>query len=125
MLLEYIKTAIGFAAPQAVGEANPLPTTSYETRPVELGYEELLDISTLIAVGLADVVGGIPAGARRADVEIENASVRWCADGTDPTTTVGRKLEPGDILEYDGTDLTKLKLIGVSAGAKLGISFTG
>lgn len=27
MLLEFIKTAIGFAAPQAVGEANPLPVS--------------------------------------------------------------------------------------------------
>lgn len=93
--------------------------------PTELGYKELTSISTSVASALADVSGGIPTGSRKVDVEIENASVRWRADGTDPTTTVGRLLLPGDILKYDGSDLTKLKLIGVSAGAKLGISFYG
>jgi len=52
----------------------------------------------------------------------ETQAVRWRDDGTDPTSTVGMPLAAGVALQYDG-DLTKIRFIESTAGAKLNISY--
>lgn len=52
----------------------------------------------------------------------ETQAVRWCDDGTTPTTTVGMPLAVGVPLQYDG-DLSKIKFIEQVAGAVLNISY--
>ncbi len=42
---------------------------------------------------------------------LETAQVRWRADGTDPTSSVGHLLEVGQSLEIDGDELGKTKFI--------------
>ena len=86
-------------------------------RAVELGFVQLTSFSS--AAGL----GSIPTGAVWALIEVEGQPVRWRADGTNPTVTVGHLLNPGDTLPYNGSDLTKWKAIETSSGAKLNVSF--
>lgn len=89
---------------------------AYE-RDVAIGFNQETSFAT--AAGL----GTIPNGARWALIEVEAQPVRWRDDGTNPSTTVGQVLNPGDVLPYNGSDLTKFKAIETAAGAKLNISF--
>lgn len=47
---------------------------------------------------------------------VETSSVRWRADGTSPTATVGQLLHAGDCLVFDG-DQRKLKFIRDTSAA--------
>ena len=94
------------------------PVENY-THARELGFVPLTSFAA--AAGL----GTIPAGARWALIEVEGQPVRWRADGENPTVTVGHVLNPGDVLPYSGSDLTKFKAIETAAGAKLNVSFYG
>ena len=54
-------------------------------------------------------VGGVvltkPAGAKYANMRLESAQVRFTLDGsTAPTTTVGRLLEVGEVLELESKE---------------------
>lgn len=80
-----------------------------------MGYQQITSLSS--AVGLT-----VPAGAKKAVIEAESQSVRWRDDGTNPTTSVGHVLYPGNVLVYTG-NLGRLKLIEVSASAKLSVSY--
>lgn len=113
----------GVAKASAVSNENPFPvvvksggTTGGD---IELGFVQLSSFAA--AAGL----GTIPDGARWAFIEVEGQPVRWRADGTNPTITVGHVLNPGDVLPYGGTDLAEWKAIETSAGAKLNVSFYG
>lgn len=47
---------------------------------------------------------------------VESSDVRWRADGTDPTTTVGHKLAAASYLYIEGADtLRKIKFIRTAA----------
>ncbi len=84
-----------------------------------LGYVQLTNLAA--AVGM----GTIPAGTSFAIVQPETANTRWRDDGTDPTSTVGYPLAAGSELQYDAAQLTRVKFIEQSAGAKLNICFYG
>jgi len=83
---------------------------------IACGHLQVTSLST--AVGLT-----VPSNATWALIECESQQVRWRDDGTDPTTTVGHVMSPGDILTYDGTKLSAIKFIEVAASAKLNVSF--
>jgi hypothetical protein len=52
----------------------------------------------------------------------EAAAVRWRDDGGVPTASVGMPLAAGVTLQYDG-DISRIRFIQQSAGAKLNISY--
>jgi hypothetical protein len=56
-----------------------------------------------------ELTGTIPHGARGAIITVDDTgdAVRFRDDGTDPTATVGQKLNPGDILIYDSWTVPK------------------
>lgn len=90
---------------------------NYLNRP--LGFEQVTSLSS--AAGLAS----IPGNANFALIECDHTAgryVRWRDDGTNPTTTVGNSLAPGQTLEYDG-DFSVLKFIEESASAKINVSY--
>lgn len=64
-----------------------------------VGYESLA-VSETTAVGLAS----IPAKANRAFFTCETVSVRWRADGTDPTITEGHVLAKDDSISFTGAN---------------------
>lgn len=89
------------------------------TNIVPAGYNQLDSAALAAAVGLT-----APAGNANA-VVLQNegtAAVRYRSDGTNPTATVGMRLEPGQVLEFNG-DLGKLKVIREAAGAILNCDF--
>jgi len=52
----------------------------------------------------------------------ENAAIRWRDDGVAPTASVGMPLAAGVTLQYDG-DISRVRFIQQTAGAKLNISY--
>ena len=63
--------------------------------------------STSGGVGL----GAVPAGTQYAELYCETAQIRFTVDGTAPTTTVGRIMNPGDTLKLATNDFTLFKAI--------------
>lgn len=85
-----------------------------------LGYEQITSLSTVKSLTLPERShNGAPNFAL---IQAETQDVRWRDDGTDPTSSVGMKLSAGAELRYDG-DLTQVKFIEVTSGAKLNISY--
>lgn len=82
-----------------------------------LGYQQLTSLASAAALT-------VPTGARLALVQVESADVRWRDDGTNPTTSVGMLLKNGAGLVYDGS-LSALRLIEVSASAKVNVAYYG
>lgn len=82
------------------------------------GYERITSLSS--AQGL-DVPQSF---TKLAVIQTEVSAVRWRDDETDPTSSVGMRLEPGQELQYDG-DLTRLTFIQETSGAILNISYYG
>lgn len=83
------------------------------------GYNQLDSAALASAVGLTAPSG--PANAVVLQVEGTQA-IRYRTDGTNPTTTVGMRLEPGQSLEFNG-DLSRVKVIREAAGAILNCDF--
>lgn len=82
-----------------------------------LGYQQITSLSTAQTLT-------IPATSTFATVEAEVADVRWRDDGTAPTGSVGMILYAGVPTTFGGAaELAALKLIQVSAGAILNISY--
>ena len=99
-----------------------------------------LTVTNAAAVGLDDASPTLAAvllahGARAIGViiTVEDAAVRWRADGTDPTTSEGHELADTDILEFDSwtsglnwkSVLKKIRFMAVSSNVKLKISYFG
>lgn len=87
------------------------------------GYQQITSLSsaTGLTVPTTDA-SGLSAKPTIAIITPEGQAVRWRDDATAPTATVGMPLAAGVTLQYDG-DLTKIKFIEQTAGAKLNISF--
>lgn len=87
------------------------------------GYQQITSLSS--ATGLTVPVvdpNGLNAKPSIALITPEGQAVRWRDDGVAPTATVGMPLAVGVTFQYDG-DLTKVKFIEQTAGAKLNISY--
>ena len=81
-----------------------------------IGYQQITNLSA--AVGLTPASGQVNYAA----FDVEGASVRYRADGTDPTSSVGgRMLRDGQY--YEDGDLGKLRFIEETAGAILNITY--
>lgn len=83
------------------------------------GYQQL---TTALS---ASAVLTVPAGTTMALIQATGAPVRWRADGTDPTATVGMLIDAGGEVMYSAsTDaLAALKFIRTTAGAELNVTY--
>jgi hypothetical protein len=88
-----------------------------------LGYQQITSLSsaTGLTVPIVDK-NGLACKPSMALITPETQSVRWRDDDTNPTASVGMPLAAGVTLQYDG-DLTKIKFIEQTGGAKLNISY--
>ena len=82
---------------------------------VPLGYQQITSLSSSTALT-------VPQDATRALIQAESQQVRWRDDGTAPTASVGMTLDAGSTLAYTG-NLAAIRLIEVSASAKLNVSY--
>ena len=88
---------------------------------VSLGFSNFVTLGAPKGLHQGSLVA-IPDGAQFAIVSVENQSVRWRDDGTDPTASVGHLLTAGTYVWFTQW-LTKLNFIEVTAGAKMTASF--
>jgi hypothetical protein len=88
-----------------------------------LGYQQITSLSsaTGLTVPYTDL-NGLACRPSLAIITAESQAVRWRDDDVNPTASVGMPLASGATLQYDG-DLTKIKFIEQTAGAKLNISY--
>lgn len=84
---------------------------------VPLGFQQLTSIDASTALTP-------PAFARIAIVHPEAQNVRWRDDGTAPTAAIGMRLLVGAELNYAG-NLTAIRFISETAGAKINVSYYG
>jgi hypothetical protein len=88
-----------------------------------MGYQQItsLSSSTALTVPPKDL-NGLAGTPRIAIITPETQAVRWRDDGVAPTTSVGMPLAAGVTLQYDG-DLSQIRFIEQTAGAKLNITY--
>ena len=74
---------------------------------VPVSTRENLTVSTTI------VTLTVPAGASRAFMSLTDGSgtIRFTFDGTDPTTTAGHQMQPGDILDLTSPERTYVEVL--------------
>ncbi len=82
-----------------------------------INYEQLTSIS-----GATGLTAAKFDGAHYAEIQAEGQDVRYRDDGTNPTTSVGMIIFAGQTKPYFG-DLSTIKLIEVTATAKLNITY--
>ena len=89
-----------------------------------LGYQQISTLSSAqsLTVPSVDPSTGLNVTPSFALITPETNGVRWRDDGVAPTASVGMPLAAGVALQYDG-DLTKIRFIESTAGAKLNISY--
>jgi hypothetical protein len=88
-----------------------------------LGYQQITSLSSATGLTVPQrSAEGLLQQPTMAVIIVEGASVRYRDDGVAPTASVGMPLEVGVILIFDG-DLSNIKFIQQSAGAKLNVSY--
>lgn len=88
-----------------------------------LGYQQITSLSSATGLTIPSVdVNGLSCRPTIALITPETQAVRWRDDDVNPTATVGMPLAAGVTLQYDG-DLTKIKFIEQTGGAKLNITY--
>lgn len=88
-----------------------------------LGYQQITSLSAATALTVpAKDVNGLSCKPSLAMITPETQAVRWRDDGVDPTASVGMPLAAGVTLQYDG-DISNIKFIEQTAGAKLNITY--
>jgi hypothetical protein len=88
-----------------------------------LGYQQITSLSaaTALTVPTRDL-NGLNQKPVIALITPETQAVRWRDDDVNPTASVGMPLAAGVTLQYDG-DLTKIKFIEQTAGARINVSY--
>ena len=91
-------------------------------RNLEYGGFERLAVSNT-AVGLASIPSNVPIVLVQVDIESNN--IRFRADGTNPTATVGTLGQVDQVLWMDGNadEWTNFRAIRVSSDAVLSITY--
>ncbi len=88
-----------------------------------MGFEQITSLAS------AKTFQSVPAGATRAEVQVEGGQARVRMDGTSPTATVGTLLEDGDYVPFggdpgrDGVALSNVKFIQASGTLVLNIHY--
>lgn len=82
-----------------------------------VGYQQLTVSSSAVALT-------VPLQANTATIVVENATVRFRSDGTDPTTTVGVPLWTNQSFQIQSKDiLSAIKFIATGSDATLNIEY--
>ncbi len=84
------------------------------------GYEQVTSLSSAKKLTVPSTQDGVKLTF--ALITVESQAVRWRDDFTAPTSSVGMRLEVGDVLEYDG-NLNDIQFIEEAASAKLNVSY--
>lgn len=88
-----------------------------------IGYEQIASLSTSVGLNTPSTdANGLSCRPSFALITCEGAPVRWRDDGNAPTGSLGMPLAAGVTLQYDG-DLSRIRFIQQSAGAKLNVSY--
>jgi hypothetical protein len=88
-----------------------------------LGYQQITSLATATSLTVpARNLDGLSGAPTLALITPETQAVRWRDDDVDPTSTVGMPLAAGVTLQYDG-DLTKIRFIEQTAGARLNVTY--
>lgn len=88
-----------------------------------LGYQQITSLSSATALTVPQVdLNGLACKPSLAIITAEGQAVRWRDDNVNPTASVGMPLAAGVTLQYDG-DLTQIKFIEQTSGAKLNITY--
>lgn len=78
------------------------------------------------AADSAGSIGTIPTGATQAIFTVEDNPIRWRADGTAPTASVGTRQDVGDKIIFTGNDyhdaMIAFSYINLNAGSNGSIS---
>lgn len=85
---------------------------------------EVVGFEQMTSLGSAVALTTIPAGARAMSIQCEVANVRLRPDATNPTSGVGMILVANQWY-FLNVPLADVRVIQVSAGAKLNISYYG
>jgi hypothetical protein len=80
------------------------------------GYQQLGTLSA--AEGLT-----VPSGASNALIIVSGEAVRWRADGTAPTASLGMPVAAGDTIVIGGPLMSTIEFIQVSASASLDVTY--
>lgn len=96
--------------PQIAGLCGPFPRI--------LSYQQIT--APAVATGLI-----IPAGTSFAEVQVSVQAVRFRADGTAPTASVGMPIAVGDLRTFPIANLSALQFIEQAAGAVLNVTYYG
>ena len=84
------------------------------------GYQQITSLSSAAGLTIPSPQDG--SLLKVAVIIVEGQAVRYRDDNVAPTTTVGMRLLPGDVLEYDG-NLNDISFIEETASAKLNVSY--
>lgn len=88
-----------------------------------MGYQQITSLSSATGLTVPQKdLQGLAGTPRIAIITPEAQAVRWRDDGVAPTATVGMPLAAGVTLQYDG-DLSQIKFIEQTSGAKLNITY--
>jgi hypothetical protein len=93
-------------------------------------YQTGVETSNSITTGTAEALT-MPAGERptHAIIQVQSNSIRWRADGTAPTATVGLLVAAGTNIEFmDGAEdytgiIHNFQAIGISGTAVLNVAY--
>lgn len=81
-----------------------------------VGHQFITSLSSAVALT-------VPSGATSALIQAETKDIRWRADGTAPTTTVGMLLEAGKDVYLPILILSDTKLIETEASATANVLY--
>jgi hypothetical protein len=88
-----------------------------------MGYQQITSLSSSTALTVPQRnQSGLSGTPSIAIITPESQAVRWRDDGVAPTASVGMPLAAGVTLQYDG-DITKIRFIEQTAGAKLNVTY--
>lgn len=88
-----------------------------------MGYQQITSLSSATGLTVPQKdLQGLAGTPRIAIITPEAQAVRWRDDGVAPTASVGMPLAAGVTLQYDG-DLSQIKFIEQTSGAKLNITY--
>ncbi len=82
----------------------------------EKGYQQITNLAASTALT-------VPSGAIYALVICTGQNVRWRADGTDPTASIGMPLNVGQALWFDASSISVVEFIEQAASAVLNINY--
>lgn len=115
--LLFLFLSLALIVPAAPVQADVCP--GLEAALFPRGYQQLTVSSTAVALTL-------PAGPLKvAIIQVEDNSIRYRDDGTDPTAAVGTLINANVPIIVCGPAIAGFKAIRVTADAKLSISYYG